>query len=234
MLGEDTHRDDWTLAELLDAEREATQDELHTSFPGRVESYDAAAQTADVQPMIRRTLYTEDGEPVREPMPVLRAVPVVQMRATETGWFVHMPIGPGDEVMVWCCERDIQQWRQTGQISDALDGRLHHLQNAVCTPGLPSRRRLLEDLPADAMVIGKVGGATVRIRDDGEVHITDATVRLGSASATKGVARNGDAVQVTIPVGTFLTAATGGVLNASPVVVDGEITSASSTVMAED
>src|SRR5690606_15352833 len=128
-MTEEVHRDDWTLGELLDGWREALQDELHTAFPARVESYDASTQTADVTPRVRRTLTAEDGTLEREAMPVLRAVPVVQPRATSGGWFVHMPIAAGDEVLVICCERDITRWRGSGQISDAPDSRMHHLQN---------------------------------------------------------------------------------------------------------
>jgi hypothetical protein len=57
---------------------------------------------------------------------------------------------------------------------------------------------------------------------------------LGTTSATKGVARDGDAVRVTIPAGTFMTGVVptvvGGVvtavvpvLNPAPVVVTGQI-----------
>ncbi|GAB5541382.1 MAG: hypothetical protein SangKO_011420 [Sandaracinaceae bacterium] len=33
-------RNDWTLGEVLDAHREAMQNELHTALVGRVQSYD--------------------------------------------------------------------------------------------------------------------------------------------------------------------------------------------------
>lgn len=53
---------------------------------------------------------------------------------------------------------------------------------------------------------------------------------LGSAAAAPNAARQGDAVRVTIPIGTFLVAASDGVANAAPVLVDGTITSGSSKV----
>jgi hypothetical protein len=47
---------------------------------------------------------------------------------------------------------------------------------------------------------------------------------------TNGVARKTDTVKVTIPIGTFLVAATGGSPNPAPVEVTGEITDGSSKV----
>lgn len=170
-MSEDRDRDDWTLSELLDAEREATQDELHTSFPGRIESYDAAAQVADVRPMVRRSLVREDGTIVHEDLPTLRAVPVVWPRATSGGWFMHFPLGAGDEVRVDVCERDIARWLQTGELSTAPDGRLHHLANATCTPGLSPRGRRLGGMPPDALRIGLDGGSVIDVRTDGEIHV---------------------------------------------------------------
>lgn len=148
------------------------QEELHTALPGRVVRYDAGAQTADVDPMIRRALEATDGTTVRESMPTIRAVPVVHPRWGD--WFVHAPLAAGDFVLLICCERDLARWRTTGERSDPIDRRHHHLAHAVAIPGLYPRTRQLSDTPTDAMVIGREGGATVRIRDDGQVHVSGA------------------------------------------------------------
>lgn len=78
----------------------------------------------------------------------------------------------------------------------------------------------------DVVIESLEGGVVVNVGHDG-------IVRMGSDSASAGVARLGDKVQVTIPASTFLVAAQAGVMNPSPVVVDGEITEASSVVMAD-
>ena len=63
------------------------------------------------------------------------------------------------------------------------------------------------------------------------------TLKLG-ASATKGVAREGDTVRVTIPSGTTFTGTVAGnpatFTTSAPVVCDGTITSSSSKVKADD
>lgn len=76
-------------------------------------------------------------------------------------------------------------------------------------------------------------GTTIVVDGDGNVTINakgDVTINDGS----KGAARQDDSVEVTIPSGTFLTAAQAGVPNAAPVKVQGTITSASETVKIGD
>lgn len=58
-------------------------------------------------------------------------------------------------------------------------------------------------------------------------------IQLGTG-ATKGVARAGDPVSVTIPIGAIVPAGPGGPLPAAPVVVTGTITTGSTTVKAVD
>lgn len=91
---------------------------------------------------------------------------------------------------------------------------------------------------ADGQVLGLLRGVFSDATVAGIILDSDLII-LGPKGSTsdyngKGAARLGDTVQVTIPVGSFLTAANGGVLNAAPVTVDGEITSASSKVAVAD
>lgn len=167
-MSEDLDRDDWTVEGLLDAHREAWAEELHTALPGRVERYVAAEQVADVTPLVRRVLRRNDGTRVTEAMPTIRAVPIVWPRAGD--WFVHMPLSAGDTVLLVCCERDLARWRTTGTLSDPVDTRAHHLAHAVAIPGVYPRTRQLSDTPTDALVIGRDGGSTVRVLQNGEVH----------------------------------------------------------------
>ncbi len=81
----------------------------------------------------------------------------------------------------------------------------------------------------DSLTIKMNSGTTVEIDSGGNIKINasgDVTINDGS----KGAAREDDQVEVTIPAGTFLTAAQLGVPNAAPVKVQGKITSASGTV----
>lgn len=62
----------------------------------------------------------------------------------------------------------------------------------------------------------------------GDPDLEPSTVTM--QGGTNGVARKTDTVKVTIPIGTFLVAATGGSPNPAPVEVTGEITDGSSKV----
>lgn len=161
MSGEDVERE-WSLEELLAATREADLEELSVAMPGRVESYDAEAQVADVTPLVRRVISRDDGRIVTQQLATVRAVPVCWPRAGS--WYLHMPLTAGDSVLLVCCDRDPSRWRSSGLVSDPPDRRTHHLAHAVAIPGVYPRTRELADTPTDELVLGYDGGATVRIK----------------------------------------------------------------------
>lgn len=83
-----------------------------------------------------------------------------------------------------------------------------------------------------AIVLEAAGGATIRLEENPspKIVIQAAAVELGEG-ATLGVARSGDPVQCTIPIGTVMTA--GGVPNPAPIPLTGTITSGSSRIRAK-
>lgn len=175
--------DDLSLEDLLDRFRGSIAEEIHTAVPGRVESYDAAAQVADVTPMVRRSMPRADGTRASETLPTIRAVPILWPRAGS--WFVHMPLAAGDFVLLVMCERDPARWRVTGELSDPIDRRSHHLSHAIGIPGVYPRTKALAptSTPADALVLGRESGATIRIQTDGEVVIDASLFRFGGVGA---------------------------------------------------
>lgn len=194
--------DDVSEESLAELQRDALQNELHTAFPARVMSYDAAKQTATIRPMVRRSMPTVSGGRIQEELPDVHGVRVCWPRAG--AWFVHMPLGDGDFVLVVCAERDFSRWAQTGDVGDSIDDRNHSISHAFAIPGVYPRTASLGDTPSDALVIGKDGGATIRIKSDGTVEIgsaatqyvalsnlvTDALTTLKMAIAGAAVAAN--------------------------------------------
>lgn len=161
--------DDLSLADLLNQAREAGDDELHVATAAKIESYDAAAQVADVTPVVNRLLKRADGSVVREPFPTCRAVRLVWPRAGD--WFLHMPLSAGDFVLLISCDRDLARWIVTGELSDPIDRRTHHLAHAVAIPGLYPATAPIGDAPTNALVLGKDGGGTFRVEDAGDVKV---------------------------------------------------------------
>jgi hypothetical protein len=148
--------EDLSLEDVLSAWHDSQQDELHTALPGRVVSYDDAAQVADVAPLINRSLPRSDGSRASEALPTIRAVPV--MFPSSGDFYVRFPVAAGDEGLLLICERDPARWRVTGQISDPIDVRTHHLAHAVFYPGLRSRPKALPASTGQYVELGKTTG----------------------------------------------------------------------------
>lgn len=174
-MSEPSENDDVSLEQLLEMHRDAVAEDLHTQIIGRVESYDHVEETADVVPMVRRALRAVDGSLVRREMPVLRAVRVMPMRFGN--FFIYARLKPGDFVTLHCLERDHARFFQTGDVSDPLDLRMHHLAHAVATPyGYPGTRKLATLLkPDETLVIGHISGPLLKIESGGVVKIENAT-----------------------------------------------------------
>lgn len=177
---------------LAEAREEQSALRTHVAYPGRVQSYDAATQTADVVPLIRQQVPQPDGSYALEELPVLPSVPVVWPRVG--AWFLAMTLQPGDTVQLLCNTSAIGHWRTgTGDVTDPGDLRRQHLAHAVAFPGLYTRGKALAHAPRAtgptgamlsgdvAMVLGSDGsGARITLRHNGA-----ATIEIGDAVAVQ-------------------------------------------------
>jgi hypothetical protein len=153
--------------------------ELRVAGPGKVLSYDAIKQTADVQPMwMHSERDDEDDSKDTYELPVLKAVPVCWPRGG--GYFCSFPLTAGDGVLLVFSDRNIGAWRDSGQLVDSGDERTHTLGGAVAYPGLDTVARAIAGASADHAVLGKEGGS--------QVHVRAGEIRLGSDAATSFVA----------------------------------------------
>lgn len=181
---------------LADAREEQQGLRTHVAYPGRVQSYDAATQTADIIPLIRQQVPQPDGSYALEELPVLPSVPVVWWRVR--GWFMALKLEPGDTVQLLVNSSAIGHWRAgDGAVCDPGDLRRQHLAHAVAIPGLYTRGEALEHAPSgdDALVMGAdaTGGTRLTFKTSGAVTITqgaavvaqidvDGTVHIGGAA----------------------------------------------------
>jgi hypothetical protein len=175
--------------ELAAGIRRAIDDRLvdvWTGCPGRVESYDAASQTVDVQPMIRRAIQRADspeGTPEYEQLPVLRNVKVLFFRAGP--WAVVSELSPGDFVDLKFHTLDPAGFFRTGDVSNPDDRALHHLSFAVATPGLYPNEQALAGDHSGRMVIGKDNDKPrIELKSDGSAVVISDDIRLGSEGAS--------------------------------------------------
>lgn len=153
------------LREVLDA-RAA---DIHTALPGKVVSYDASKQVADIQPLVKDVYHAESGALLTRSFPVLPSVPVAFLRGG--GYFLSVPLAAGDTGMLVFSELPIDRWRSTGQESHPVDARRHGVGNAVFYPGVrPRAQALTEAGVSDHMVLGKEGGCQVHVKPN-EVNL---------------------------------------------------------------
>jgi hypothetical protein len=119
------------LMKLLKETFEYSMTNVHTSFPGTVESYDPKTRRADIQPSLKRRL--PDGSFLA--LPVIPDVPVIYQGSKK--FTIHFPLEKGDEVEVKVCERSTDAWRDKGgkDIEDE-DPRRFSVNDCYCTPGL--------------------------------------------------------------------------------------------------
>jgi hypothetical protein len=119
------------LNRLLRETWEYNMTNIHTSFPGKVVSYDPKTRRADIQPSLKRRL--PDGSFVD--FPIIPDVPVHFPGTSE--YTIHFPLKKDDEVEVKVCERSTDVWRDSGDkgIEDP-DPRRFNLSDCYAVPGL--------------------------------------------------------------------------------------------------
>lgn len=160
-----------TETALALARQEQHDLEQYTGCPGRVQSYDAATQTADVVPLVRHPVPQPDGSYTMEDLPVVPSVPVVMLRSGRM--FVAPPLAAGDTVQLLVNTSAIGHWRAgTGDVTDPGDLRRQHLAHAVAIPGLYVRSKALAHASTTDLVMGDDQGTRVAIKPDGTVTVT--------------------------------------------------------------
>jgi hypothetical protein len=119
------------LNRLLHEVWEYNMTNVHTSFPGKVVSYDPKTRRADIQPSLKRRL--PDGSFVD--FPIIPDVPILFSGTSE--YTIIFPLKKDDEVDVRVCERSTDVWRDSGDkgIEDP-DPRRFNLQDCHAVPGL--------------------------------------------------------------------------------------------------
>jgi hypothetical protein len=153
---------------------------LHTCMPAEVVRVHEGAhkrQFVDVLPGLMRTAPNEDGELVDEALPVLPMVPVGYYQGG--GFFISVPLKPGDVVLVVFAERSMDQWlevaKKGGQRAiNPGDVSMHSLEGAIALPCGPApRSALLANVSATDLVIAHDSGARIHLSPLGVIHAGD-------------------------------------------------------------
>lgn len=140
-----------SMAEILRRAIESRLGDLYTAGVGEIQAYYPDTQTADIAPVVRRPLPTEDDVIVYEDLPILPNVPVLFPRGG--AYSITWPLVKGDFCDLLIQTYSFAQWRQSGETSDAGDIRPHHLGNAIAIPGLAPNANPIDPAQASAAAI---------------------------------------------------------------------------------
>lgn len=119
------------IYDIIEMAIRSNQLELNTCMPGIVKAYDAATQTASVQPSFKRMRLDTKEFTSRA---VIDDVPIVFPISNGKG--VVFPIAVGDPVMIVFSQRSLDTWLDNGGEIDLQDTRLHNVNDAIAIPGL--------------------------------------------------------------------------------------------------
>lgn len=174
-----------TLSEVIRLAIDTRLVDVHTSMPGRIESYDAATQKADVQPLLKREQQAIDGDLI-ETLPIIPSVPVAFPRFGDHR--ITFPVAKGDFCVLMFSEASIDavQASQSGQPVDPGTYERHNLSDAIAHVGWAPDSAALAPTDADDITIGKDGGAAIHIgRDMVNLYTRDAADFVALADKVK-------------------------------------------------
>jgi len=165
-----------TLSEIINTMIESKILDIHTSMPGRVETYDHATQKADIKPLLRKK-YTVNGGTIVE-IPVIPGVPVQWASANNGAAYMHLPLKPGDLGLIIFTERSIDTWLSgNGEITSPNDPRHHDLSDATFIPGIRPFKQPLSNTNADNFILQN-GSIRIELDPSGKISITGASNEL--------------------------------------------------------
>lgn len=165
---------------------------LNVCLPGKIVSYNAENQYADVQIQLLKK-YTDFST---EPHPVIPNVPVRHPRAAGGNAFIHMPVAVGDDVLLVFSQRSLDNWKtqnipvvgQNGGV-DTNDTRKHHITDAFAILGGSAMPDAFEVSDPTAIEIVN-GDAKIILFPDGKFNFENSTAdfidQVQQAFATLG------------------------------------------------
>lgn len=113
---------------------------------GTIKSYSVTNLSATVSINFQRTIRganplnnVQASSDIVIDYPLLVNVPIVFLNGG--GAYLTFPIAPGDTCLVMFCDRDIDNWLQTGAVSPPNSDRAHDLNDAVALVGLRNSQK---------------------------------------------------------------------------------------------
>lgn len=172
--------------------------DLNCHHIGTIQSFNSIDQTAYVTVNYKKTSLSIDDfgntSYVNADYPMIINAPVVVLGGG--GGLLTFPIASGDECLIMCNDRDIDNWFQGSSSSANATGRLHAFTDAIILVGLRSTPNIILDYNGSGTELRTKDGLT-KITVDGESITT--TIDGGTTEITATTSK------VTIDVGDIMT-----------------------------
>ncbi|HFD7736322.1 TPA: Gp138 family membrane-puncturing spike protein [Serratia marcescens] len=143
---------------VLKAVADSLSTSLRVAMPGIIQSFDAGAVTATIQPAVKASVRQSDGSLSSVALPLLVDVPVVFPRGG--GVTLTFPVAAGDECLVVFADRCIDYWWQNGGVQEPVDQRQHHLADAFAMVGPQSQAKKISGISTSAAQFRSDDGST--------------------------------------------------------------------------
>lgn len=155
--------------------------EIHTALPGKVISYNAGSNKAQVQPV--GSYKVKDGRSLA--FPIIHDVPVVFPMGMRGNAGVTFPVVTGDGCLIVFSESQMDDYLNAGY--DSEDMRKHDMRDAICIPGLYAPQ--VSASGASQSSVNIFMGDTMITVSDGMVNISGASLAIDG-----GIVSGGDIV----------------------------------------
>ena len=163
-----------SLADVIDHGVQTALGDLRVALPGKVKSYDAAKQSAHVQPILKQTYVDENDVEQSVAFPVIPNVPVMFPGAG--GFRITFPLAAGDDVLLVFSDYGLDKYLSNGGATvDPVALHQHALVDAIAIPGLHPFNKPWAGASTSNMTLGADGGP--------QVHLTPSSINLGAAAA---------------------------------------------------
>lgn len=173
---------------VLKAVADSLSTSLRVAMPGIIQSFDAGAVTATIQPAVKASVRESDGTLSSVALPLLVDVPVVFPRGG--GVTLTFPVAAGDECLVVFADRCIDYWWQNGGVQEPVDQRQHHLADAFAMVGPQSQAKKISGISTTTAQLRTDDGAAFIELDPGSHAVTVTTQGKLTASAQGGTEIN--------------------------------------------
>lgn len=161
---------------------------------------DGKLLSINVQPAIFQVRTAKNGIEVElEELPIIENVPIVMPFSQTTGFSLSVPIAVGDDVLIMCADRSIDNWQDTGKISKPAEpvvSRSHDLTDAIAIIGIFNNMTGIQNYKQDSIEIRNKDGKIYVNVSDNEIKIENNGINFLINSSEAKIANGSSSIKI--------------------------------------